>query len=286
MTAGRRSLLDMIAFVALWAAVEALATHLRRPYSPYQVVFTRYVVHLALMLVVWGWRAPAALVRTRRPVYQLVRSLLMLGMPASFIIARQRGVDAHTLLSIFWLAPLLVLGFAAVHLRERAPLRLWIAAAVACGGALEVVGPGPLPPAPLLIFPLGMAVTFSLYVAMTRSLRSETMRANLFYTALGVAAALAPLMARVWVTPSLHDLAVMVGVGVLGFGALLALDRSAAAAPVSLAAPVMGLQLVFTLGFAGLQLPSIPAAAGLLAIGAAAVYVWAREPAILVKEPT
>ena len=95
-----------------------------------------------------------------------------------------------------------------------------------------------------------MAVTFSLYVVMTRSLRSETTRANLFYTALGVFLMLSPAMPSLWIMPTLPHFAAIVGVGLLGLATLYALDRLAAAAPVSVSAPFAYLQIAVTAGLA------------------------------------
>ena len=63
MSPARYSMLLMIGFGVLWAAVESVAVHLSRGYSPYQVVWTRYAVHLGFMLAVWGWRQPLACLR-------------------------------------------------------------------------------------------------------------------------------------------------------------------------------------------------------------------------------
>jgi drug/metabolite transporter (DMT)-like permease len=280
-------MLWMIVFGALWAVIEALGGDLLNVYSPYQVVWTRYAVHILLMLAIWGWRQPASLWRTRRPMYQLARSLLMLGMPASWIIGVHLGIDPHTQMAIFWLSPLLILALAGIVLGERARRAQWLAAAVACSGAALMSLGAPLPKAALLVYPLAMALTFSLYVVMTRSLRSETTRANLFYTALGVLLALSPFLAPLWAWPTPHDLAVMIGIGVIGFVALYALDRMAAAAPVSIAAPLSCLQLVFTLMIArslGHDHSNLIAMAGLLLIGATALYLWARAPRLTVVE--
>jgi drug/metabolite transporter (DMT)-like permease len=287
MSAARKSMLLMVAFVGLWAAVEALASTVLAPYSPYQVVWTRYAVHLAFMVAVWGWREPASLWRTQRPWFQSARSMLMLGMPASWALATQSGVASGTLMAIFWLSPLLILAFGRIFLGERAAASVWLVSGIACIGAMLLTRPGPLPSPLLLVFPLGMAVTFSLYVVMTRSLRGETSRTNLFYTALGVFVVLTPWMPHVWLTPSPHDLAVLIGVGLLGYLTLLALDRFAAAAPVSVAAPLAYLQLAFALAFAagmGSRGLGISAAAGLLLIVGAAVCIWARAPRQTVRE--
>jgi drug/metabolite transporter (DMT)-like permease len=286
MSDGRRSMLLMIVFVALWAAVEVLAAGvLSGAYSPYQVVWTRYAVHLLAMLALFGWRDPASLLRTQRPLFQLARSLLMLVMPASWIIAMQQGVGVGTLMSIFWLSPLLVLGLAHAFLGERAPWPLWLAAAIGCAGAVLLLGPsGPLE---LRLLPaLTMALSYSLYTVMTRPLRSERTRANLFYTALGVFLALSPVMPSLWITPGLRDLAVLCGVGLLGLAGLYALDRLAAAAPVSLSAPLTTLHLVFAMVPAiglGHQSPGARTAIALALIVLPALYVWLYEPRLVVE---
>jgi drug/metabolite transporter (DMT)-like permease len=279
-------MLLMAAFVALWAVAEALPGRARLSYSPYQVVWTRYAVHLALMLAVWGWREPGSLWRTRRPIYQLARSMLMVGMPASFIMALGAGVSYGTLMSIFWLSPLLILALAKIILGERAPASIWLVCAIGSGGAILLSAPGPFPRLSALVYPFGMAATFSLYVVMTRSLRSETTRANLFYTALGVFLVLTPLMPRVWRTPVPHDLVLLAGVGGFGYLGLWALDRLAATAPVSMAAPVAYLQLVFaaTIGIGlGNHGPAAAGMVGVVLIAAIAVYLWARAPRLTVQ---
>ena len=288
MSAGRRAMLFVLAFVALWAAVEVLAARVLVRYSPYQVVWTRYVVHLGLMVAISGWRQPGSLWRTRRPAYQLARSLLMLGMPASWFIAQQRGVHLPTLAAVFWLTPFLILGFAALHLGERAPWQLWAATALGYLGTLLLVRPA-FPAPTEVVFPLVMAACFSLYVAMTRSLRSESTRANLFYSALGVAVALSPVMLRHFVVPTPADLAVMAAVGILGWVCLYALDRMAAIAPVSKVAPLVYLQLAFTAGFESLVRhdrlgPRSLAALAIIVVSGS--YVWLREPDLRITEAT
>lgn len=287
LTQGRRSMVLMVAFVALWAVVEVLAMPLLRRYSPYQVVWTRYGAHLALMMAIWGWRDFGSLWRTRRPAYQLGRSMLMVGMPASWITATQLGIPSRTVNMIFWTAPLLVVVFARFVLGERAPPSIWIITLAACVGAVLTSGAGSLPATPVLALPLTMAATLALYVVMTRSLRTESTRANLFYTALGVFLVLSPFLSGFWVTPTPGDMLLMIAVGVVGYVALLALDRSAAAGPVSVMAPLMALQVPMMMGlFWGLGRFDVTGwtVLGLLLVGAAALYVWTRESAAEERE--
>jgi drug/metabolite transporter (DMT)-like permease len=271
-------MLFTLGFVALWAAVEALAATLPGRYSLYQIVFTRYVVHIALMAAVWGWRAPWSLWQTRRPVFQLSRSLLMLVMPASYATSLKLGLDPRTIAIALCLAPLFILGLGAAFLRERAPLPTWGATLLIVIAALLLVGPVPLPPPALLLLPLAVALSFSAYVVMTRSLRSETTRANLFYTAFGVAASLAPIVPRVWVTPSPRDFLIMTGVGLLGYAGLWSIDRATEAAPVTVVAPFVDFEVPM---FAVLQAMAAGhvgrrtlAASALVLV--AGLYLWTR----------
>lgn len=270
----RRTLLLMVGFAVLWTLVEMIAARLVAAYSAYQVVWIRYGVHLALMLAWWGWRRDAAsLIRTRRPAFQLARSALMFVMPVSWFVGTQAGVPIGTTMAIFWLAPLWTLAAAAWFLRERAGALTWAVALAASAGAAIFQRPLLLPPRGwLLIAPLAMGLSFGLYVVMTRSLRDEPTRANLFYTALGVFALLTPVQPFVWITPGMGDLARFVAVGGLGCVGLFLLDRVAALVPLTATAPALFLpvallialslslnQVAFSRGnFAALCLTSLP----------------------------
>lgn len=275
-----RGMLLMIGFVGLWAIVEALAAPIFSRISPYQIVWTRYGVHLAFMIALWGWRDPGLLLRTERPVYQLGRSLLMLCMPASFVIATQRGVSGSTLMTLFWLAPLMILGMAHLLLKERVRARYWLVAVVMFVGVCFIDGPVRIETISDVVFPLAMAGSFGLYVVMTRNLRGETLQASLFYTALGVFLCLTLAMPALWVAPSWREMAAMIGVGLLGFGALLALDWAVRSAPLSSTVPFLYMQLPITILIAmslSYFSPGVWTTCGLALIGGAAVYLWFHE---------
>jgi len=270
----------MVAFGATWAAVEELGAHMLRSYSPFEVVWARYAVHLLFMLLVWGIREPRSLIATKRPVFQFLRSGMMLIMPASWIIGMYHGVEASSVMTVFWLAPVFVVSFAVVFLRERPSVRTWVASALASAGAIALVHPALPHSLRSLVWPLLMAGSFSLYVVMTRSLRTESTRSNLFYTALGVFLCLTPLMPFVWVTPTLHDALLLVGIGLLGFAGLYALDRAAHTGEVSREAPVLGLQTVFALlggVMLGRYLPTHWMLVGVLVVCAGAALAWVND---------
>lgn len=282
MSAGRRACLIAVAFAALWAAVESIAHLVISQYSPFQVVWSRYAVHLLLMLLVWGWRQPTSLWATRRPAYQVGRSLLMLVMPGSWTLAMAWGGTSSQVMAVFWTAPLLVLALAWGLLGERPSPVIVGCAGLGLVGAWLSYRPGHLAGAPLVMSVL-MALSFSLYVVLSRPLRTETTRANLFYSALGVFLVLTPLMPRVWRPAPLHDLAIFAAIGILGYGALWCIDRFTAFAPVSLTAPLLYLQVAFmTLAALGGGVGrGALLGMGLIAVGALAAW---RLPATLHPE--
>ena len=174
-----------------------------------------------------------------------------------------------------------------LFLGERVSPLAWAVSALATVGSVVFLTPAPPPRLWLLLAPLAMGVSFALYVVMTRSLRDEPMRANLFYTAFGVFVLLSPVLPFVWITPSAADISRLVVVGLLGYFTLLALDRAAAAAPVSLAAPLCFLQISLTVVF-GLVLGHLPAdmrnVATLILVSVPVVMFWAYTPASKVQE--
>ena len=282
---GHRAIALLAVFAATWALLEgALGTRLEHQYNLMQVVWWRYAAHLALMLAVWGWRQPGQLWRTRRPVFQLARSLLMLVMPLSFVAALYVGEHIDTVWALFWVTPGLILLVAAMWLNERAPVWLWIATLLGAAGAVFILEP-PLPQSvPGLLLPLLMALSFSVYVVMTRSLRDEPVVTNLFYTAFGVFVLLSPLMPSIWLMPSLHDAVYLSAIGVVGFVALWALDRACESAPVSHTAPTLFFHLgcMMVVGWVFLGEPlTLRVLAGGVMVATIMVGIWWLQPLLV-----
>lgn len=273
---GQRALLLMFVFVLAWALVEGVVgAQLQNPYSLMQIVWCRYAAHLVLMLLVWGWREPSRLWRTRRPVFHLSRSLCMLVMPLSFAMAVYAGDGMHTVWALFWIAPVMILALAAGWLRESAPLVAWLGVGVGLLAAwlmLDPRWPGSLG---TLIWPLIMASSFALYVVMTRSLREEPVLTNLFYTALGVFVLLSLAMPWSWTVPTLHDALVLTAIGVVGFGALWALDRACEATQLSGTTPALYLHLAGMVGIEALARGAGLSRREMLALGLIALIVVA-----------
>jgi len=231
-------------FVLLWSVAEWLPTLLTPGYSLYQVVWMRYGTHILVMLLALAPRHGRALFRTQRLGLQLGRGLLMLVMPASYILSldRARGGDV---MAVFWLVPILILVFAALVQGDRARWPLWGAAAATTLGAQLILRPTTSGAA--AIFGLGMALSFSLYVVLTRSLRDEPTMVNLFYSAVAVFVPLTLAMPAVWQPLTARDAIVMAGVGLVGLVVLWALDKACELVSATVFGPLFALQLLLAL---------------------------------------
>lgn len=240
----RRAIAGMATFVTSWAIIETVALLALRRATPLQTVFARYTVHLGIVLALWGRQAPW---RTRALRQQLARSAMMLIMPASFVVGVSRGVPANWMWTVFWCAPLLVLAFASLVENERATASTWAAAAIGWVAAWVYYAPEGRPSRSAIVFGLAMAASFAAYIPMTRRLRHEPLRTNLFYTAVVPWLALIPALPRVWQSPTRLDVLGFVFVGAAGWICLLAIDRAAEAAPVADTAGLLPAQVAVTM---------------------------------------
>ncbi len=284
----RIAMLLMALFAVLWAVLEdELGVRLRHPYDLTEIVWCRYAAHLLVVGLVWGVRHPTTFWRTSRPGLQFGRSFLMLIMPVSFALAVMQGVAASSVWAVFWSAPLMIVCLARVLSPERVPAWVWVVTIAASLGAIAMVGPRSLPTGMGAVWPLMMAASFALYVVLTRTLRTETLSANLFYTAVGVIIPLSFYVPRIWVMPSRHDAVILFGIGALGFLALLALDRAAERAEVSRTAPFLTLQVVAVLFINWSRQTaqfSLTTLAGALLVVTSLTALWIAGPRVTLAE--
>lgn len=241
-----RAILYMTLSAFCFSTVELLGAYFVHGITLYQLVWGRYAVHLAFMITVLGPRYKTTLVKSSNLRLQIIRSLTMLVMPVSFILATSQ-MSAHNVWSIYWLTPMIMLALSTWVLRESADRTQWIAAAVGFGGMLLVERPdqGIFSPAALLALAVGAAI--SLHLMFSRMLRYDHPLTSLFHTALWVFATITFLMPFVWQTPSLNDLIGTVIVGLVGLLALLVLARSGELVPIPVVASFSYTEAIWTL---------------------------------------
>jgi drug/metabolite transporter (DMT)-like permease len=199
----------------LFAGLDAISKHLSTTYSPVQILWTRYVCFVVLVLVFARGGGRQAW-RPVQPVLQITRSLVLVAEMLVFIVAFMYLplADVH---GVGALCPLLTAALAIVFLGERVAGRFVVALVVACAGALLMVGPDVMGARWQIVWPLIGAVLWSTYQLLTRLVgRVESAAATTFFTPLVGLAVLTPFMPWVWITPPAWDLALLVVAGVLG----------------------------------------------------------------------
>jgi len=273
-----RGAVAMCVAMLFWTLAETTFSLIPRDYSVYQVVWTRYGVHLVLVFLLLGRRDIGRLFRTRRPGLQLVRSACMLGMPVFFALILGSGPVARVW-PAFWLAPILVVGLAIPLLGERPPMHRWLATGLGLLGALSFLHVSSDLLAWGALLALGSGASFGLYLVLTRALMSESLESRLFYTAVVPFLCLTPVTLFMWRTPTPRVLLLMALIGAVGLVSLWALDRALDLAPASFGAPFLFTFFLVELGVSVLRgaMPGWRRVLGACVIVAAAAWALFAE---------
>jgi drug/metabolite transporter (DMT)-like permease len=274
-----RGALLLVAAVAIFASMDAVAKGLMQRHHPFEVIWARYLGQAVVVALVVLPLAPRAL-RTRHLKMQLVRSAML-------FCATLCGFTAFSVMplgeatAIFNVAPLMITALAALVLREHVGPRRWAGVAAGFVGALIIIRPGAEAFQPAAVLPLIGAVFFAGYSIATRFLgRDESHLTTLLYTAAlgaGVASLFVPL---VWTTPTWTDAALMTVMGAIGAVGQFLLILAFNAAPASAIAPFTYAGLLFAALWGFLFFGDVPdgfSAAGAALIVGSGVYVWRRE---------
>ncbi len=236
------ALFCLVSFI--WGIMEVIVQHIPGGYPIYQIIWVRYATHLVFMLIIFGPRYGVQLVTTRKLGLQLLRSVMMLIMPISYVLATNY-MSVRNILSIFWLLPLLTVVLANVLMGERTAWFYWAAAAAGSVFLAYVLHPNRQVTGLGLILAFIMGLSFSLYIVMTRMLREESRITNLFYTGIGVIIPLSVGLTIFWKPLSLVAGLLIVIIGLLGFVVLWMMDKALETTEASVLAPFLATQMVW-----------------------------------------
>ena len=243
-----------------------------------QIVFFRSAVALIPLVIFLRLRGefPAGL-RTRRPFGHIARCLLGgAAMFTSFATLRLLPVAEATMLG--YLSPVMQVALAAVLLREMVGPRRWLGVALGLAGAAALTAPGlGGGEARALGVALGLltaALTAGALIQVRRlSVLGEGAGAIAFYFALVSALLGLATLPLGWALPDAPTLAALVGAGLFGGAAHIAMTLSFRHAEASVLAPFEYLTLIWA-ALAGLAVfaetpsPAFALAAPLVVAGA------------------
>jgi drug/metabolite transporter (DMT)-like permease len=225
-------------FAFCWALIERLGIGITHHYEFEQIVTMRYAVHLLVLLAIARVLGLRPILATARPAAQIARGVCMFVMPAGFVLG-VGSIGARDLWTLFWCMPVLVAALAHWWLGERLPRATWIYLALGYAGVMAILRPSADALSMSAIWPLLSALSFALYVVLSRVLRNEPIQVSLLYTGLAALLCMLPFAVAVWRPLHAEDLPRIVAVGLVGLVALFAIDRALERLSASVVAPLL-----------------------------------------------
>ena len=241
-----KGILLVMTAVVFFSVGDLLAKYLTRHYPIGLIVWARFAFHLIFIVAALAPKYGMSLVRTKHPVVQCLRGLLLL-MGSVFFVSALKFMPLAESTAIAYLAPIFVTLMSVIVLKEKVDAGRWIA--VCCGflGVLAIIRPGSGVFTWAVLLPIGNALSFAAYQLLTRRLAGrESPYTSIFYA--GLVGSVLPLiiLPSVWTPladPS-HAL-LFLAIGILGGSGHLILIKAYDYAPASRLAPFSYSQLIW-----------------------------------------
>jgi len=224
--------------------------------------------------------SPLYALPTNRVGLHLMRGAALLGS-SLFFISGLRFLPIAEASATGFVAPLFVTALSIIFLGEKVGLRRWIATGVGLVGVLIILRPGTGAFHPAAFFPLVSALAWACTLIMTRMM-SGTERAitTMTYSSIAGLLILSALVPFVWVTPTWHDIAFGVLIGVASTAGQWIVVLAFRYADASVLAPFSYTQLLWVsvLGYLVFgEVPDVFTIIGAAFIVASGLYTAHRE---------
>ena len=243
-------ILILLAAIVCFACMDASAKWLGRGLGAVQIAGMRYLVSLVVVLALLNPRTTPGVLRTARPLQQVLRGLCLIGSTLGCFLA-VRTLPLTQFSSINFSAPLVTALLAGPVLGERIGPRRLVAVLVGFAGVLVITRPFGGAVSAAMGFAAVAALSNAFYYITTRLLaahdRPET---TMVYTSLVGAVLVSPALLWTWQPPaSALAWAVLIGLGLLGALGHWLLILAHRHAPASALAPYYYLQIVGAVAF-------------------------------------
>ncbi len=254
------------------------------------VAWTRFAVHLVLVLVLFRSWSNRAMFRTGRLPAQIVRGLFLFGSTAFNFLALQTLQLAETV-SIYFFAPMVITALAGPLLGEWAGWRRWLAVLVGLVGVLVITRPGFGTFGIGHLHALASMMSYCGYVIMTRQMgATESSESLIFYSALAPTVLMLPVVPIYGSIPQEPlQWVLLLALGFIGaFGHYL-LIRAYKLATTSALAPYPYSQMLWMIALGWLifsDLPDLWTVAGASIIVASGLYIVHREHRLRLQNRT
>ncbi len=245
-----------------------------------QVVWARFFFHTVAMFVVLSQLRRFAFLRSRRPVRQTVRALMLL-VTTLMMYVGLRHVPLGNAVTLLFLAPVLVTFLSALYLGEALTRHRVGAVIAAFTGVVIIIQPGGEGFILYSLFPFAAAFSLSVYLTMTRSLHLlDNESTTLFYTTALPAALLTLALPVIYQPIALHLWPLLVLMGLLGAAGHTLLIKAYALAAASSLSPFLYAQVAFSAALGMMffdDRPGLSFLLGALMLTGSGVYLWWKE---------
>jgi drug/metabolite transporter (DMT)-like permease len=275
-----RGIFFMLLAAFLFSCMDALVKLATVRHPTGQIVFFRNVVALLPLYFFVRQAGGLAILRTQRLGQHILRSLAgIASMVLGFLaFAYMPLADA---VAIGLSGPIFLTALSVPLLGEHVGWRRWGAVFVGFIGILVITRPGSGVFGLAALLPLGGALFYAFAMVQIRKLSSSEPAANIvFYFTISAIVLSAVSLPWQWVAPTPLSLVYLVGIGLVGGFAQMAMTHAFRLAPVAVVAPFDYTALVFATGFGYAiwgQIPDRFVWAGAAIVIASGLYILHRE---------
>lgn len=245
--------------VAFFACLDTIAKFLGTMMDPLEVAWARYTSAFVLTLFVSNPVAQPGLMKTKRPVLQVVRALLLVSSTVLNFFALH-WLQLDEALSIIFTYPFIVAIVSGPILGEWLGWRRWTAIGVGFCGVLLITRPGLGGFNPGAMLSLASVICYGFYGVLTRVVsRTDSNQTSLFYNNAIGALVMLPVIPFVWTMPQNWKIAaLLVGIGLLGSIGHFFMISAHKLAPASVLSPFIYTQLVWVMILGYLVFDHVP----------------------------
>ncbi|MFD1795863.1 DMT family transporter [Paracoccus aurantiacus] len=280
-----RGIVILLLAVFLFTLMDATAKFLGQFYAPPQVVWSRFMGNLVVILLFYRSRFLPSL-RSRQPGLQFWRAMTQLASVSLFFTAIQYiGIAEAT--AIMDMNPVLITLGAALFLGEPIGWRRVAGIVAAMIGALLIIRPGMGVFNPASILPLIGAFTYAAGALLTRAVRSDSLATSLIWSVLIGSLASSAVVPFFWQPVQAEHLWAFVIIGLFGAASQALLIHAFSLAEAGAIAPFGYTGLIWAALWGWLfwgVLPDRWTVTGAVIIVAAGIYIWSREAQLARKE--
>ena len=284
----------------LFSIQDVIIKHFSGHFSVLQIVFTRGLIAICLMLLFIRLTGDSVPLLSKRPGLMVARGLLGFASYTTFYLA-VAAMPLAEVVSITFTMPLIVTAMSALLLGEKVGLRRWSAVVVGFVGVVIILSPSGEFNTLAVVLAFAAAVTYASQTVLTRFLGAHDHPMTIAFNAIvifTVASGLISLLlagglltvesehpslaffGREWQMPGGIDFVLMIAIGFIAAIGFYCLSRAYCSSEASAIAPFEFTYILWAVAFGYLfwhEVPGPTTIVGVAILISSSLYIWYRE---------